>query len=120
MDFCTSSGPWIWSYGILQLKKHQEQSFQVSHCTGIYARAQGGALMGLRSESKLEAEAGLEEKWTEHKLSRLRSVPGKAGIRYILPSILSCRFFSMSSPCLSLFLSLSVQNEGKRARGLLL
>ena len=46
MDFYTSSGPWIWSYGILQLKKHQEQTFQESHCTGIYARAQGGALMG--------------------------------------------------------------------------
>lgn len=105
MDFYTSSGPWIWSYGILQLKKHQEQTFQVSHCTGIYARAQGGALMGPRSESKLEAEAGLEEKWTERTLHRLCSVPGKAGIRYIFLSALSCRFFSMSSPCLSLSFS---------------
>lgn len=44
-------------------KKHQEQIFQISHFTNIYAVAQGGVLICPRSESKLEAEAGLEEKW---------------------------------------------------------
>lgn len=51
-------------------KKHQEQIFQISHFTDIYAEAWGSALMCPRSESKFKAEADLEEKWRELKPSR--------------------------------------------------
>lgn len=49
-------------WNITMEKKHQKQIFQISHFKDFYAEAQRGALMCPRSDTKLEAEVGLEEK----------------------------------------------------------